>query len=124
MQGGTWKRGNSRIPHAAGNDPLGRVLKICLPLSKEVGYNSDSKFNPSGDETMSPTLQELGIDRMSHQDRLRLIGEIWESITPLDQLEIPESHREELDRRLAAADADPAAGRPWEEVRARLRGEK
>ncbi len=70
---------------------------------------------------MSPTLQELGIDRLSNQERLRLIGEIWESITPIDQLEIPESHREELDRRLAAADADPGAGRPWEEVRARLR---
>lgn len=73
---------------------------------------------------MSPTLQELGIDRLSKQERLRLIGEIWDSITPIDQLEIPESHREELDRRLAAADADPSAGKPWEEVRARLRGEK
>ncbi len=73
---------------------------------------------------MSSTLQELGIDRMSNEQRLRLIGEIWESLAPIDQLAIPESHREELDRRLAEADADPAAGRPWEEVRARLRGDK
>jgi putative addiction module component (TIGR02574 family) len=73
---------------------------------------------------MSQTLKELGIDRLSNEERLRLIGEIWESLSPIDQLEIPESHREELDRRLAAADADPTAGRPWEEVRARLRGEK
>lgn len=73
---------------------------------------------------MSPTLQELGIDRLSREDRLRLLGEIWETLTPVTQWEIPESHREELDRRLAAADADPAAGRPWEEVLARLRGEK
>ena len=72
---------------------------------------------------MSPTLQEFGIDRLSRQDRLRLIEEIWESLTPIGELELPQSHREELDRRLAAADADPAAGRPWEEVRARLRGE-
>jgi putative addiction module component (TIGR02574 family) len=42
----------------------------------------------------------------------------------IENTPIPESHREELDRRLAAADADPAPGRPWEEVRARLRGEK
>jgi putative addiction module component (TIGR02574 family) len=62
------------------------------------------------------------IDQLSPEDRLRLIAEIWESLNPIDQLDIPESHREELDRRLAAADADPAAGRPWEEVRARLRG--
>ena len=73
---------------------------------------------------MSLILQELGIDRMSHEERLKLIGEIWDSLTPIDQLEIPESHREELDRRLAAADADPAAGCSWEEVRTRLRGEK
>ena len=73
---------------------------------------------------MSPTLQELGIDRLSSGERLRLIAEIWDSLTPIDQLEIPQTHKEELDRRLAAADADLAAGRPWEEVRARLRGER
>jgi putative addiction module component (TIGR02574 family) len=73
---------------------------------------------------MSVSLQDLGIDRLSREDRLRLLGEIWDSLTPVTQAEIPESHREELDRRLAAADADPAAGRPWEEVRPRLRGEK
>jgi len=37
--------------------------------------------------------------------------------------EIPASQREELDRRLAEADANPAASKPWEEVQARLRGE-
>jgi putative addiction module component (TIGR02574 family) len=71
---------------------------------------------------MSSNLQSLGIDRMGPEDRLRLIGEIWDSLSPINQLEIPESHRAELDRRLAEADADPAAGSPWEEVRARLRG--
>ena len=72
---------------------------------------------------MAPTIQGLGIDRLSAEHRLRLIGEIWDSLST-ESTAIPESHREELDRRLAAADADPAAGRPWEEVRARLRGEK
>jgi putative addiction module component (TIGR02574 family) len=72
---------------------------------------------------MAPTIQDLGIDRLSAEHRLRLIGEIWDSLST-DSTAIPESHREELDRRLAAADADPAAGRPWEQVRARLRGEK
>jgi putative addiction module component (TIGR02574 family) len=70
---------------------------------------------------MSPTMQDLGIDRWSAADRLRLIGEIWDSLSSVEQAEIVESHREELDRRLAAADADPAAGKPWEEVRTRLR---
>lgn len=66
---------------------------------------------------MSPTIQDLGIDRMSADDRLRLIEEIWESLSPADTLEIPESHREELDRRLAAAAADRSGGSPWEEAR-------
>lgn len=70
---------------------------------------------------MSPTFQALGIDRLSQEERLNLIGEIWDSLGPIDQREIPESDRQELERRLAAADADPTAGRAWEEVRARLR---
>jgi putative addiction module component (TIGR02574 family) len=71
---------------------------------------------------MSPTLQKLGIDRMSPEERLRLIAEIWDSLPPVEQREIPESHREELDRRLAAAEANPGAGSPWSEVKARLLG--
>ncbi|OWK38541.1 addiction module protein [Fimbriiglobus ruber] len=71
---------------------------------------------------MAPTIQDLGIDQLSAENRLRLIGEIWDSLAS-EGTAIPESHRDELDRRLAAADANPAAGRPWHEVRARLRGE-
>jgi putative addiction module component (TIGR02574 family) len=70
---------------------------------------------------MAPTIQDLGIDQLSAEHRLRLIGEIWDSLS-VSSSTIPESVREELDRRLAAADAHPALGRPWEEVRARLRG--
>ena len=72
---------------------------------------------------MTPMIHELGIDQMSQEVRLRLIGEIWDSLSP-DGGVLTDDHREELDRRLAAADADPAAGMPWEEVRERLRGEK
>lgn len=70
---------------------------------------------------MTPTIQDLGIDRLSGPERLRLIGEIWDSLSHAEQIEMSDSHREELDRRLAEADANPGAGRPWEEVRARLR---
>ncbi len=58
---------------------------------------------------------------LSVQQRLELIGELWDSIPDsLDALPIPAWHREELERRLAAADADPEAAIPWEEVRRRL----
>ena len=71
-----------------------------------------------------PTLQELGIDRMSANERLRLIGEIWDSLSPAAQIQLTEDQRRELDRRIAAADADPSAGTPWEEVKARLRSRR
>ena len=71
---------------------------------------------------MPKTLEDLGISQMSAEDRIRLIGQIWDSLSDGGLPDVPPSHRVELDRRLAAADADPAAASPWEEVRARLRG--
>jgi putative addiction module component (TIGR02574 family) len=56
------------------------------------------------------------------QQRLELIGELWDSIPDsIDALPIPQWHRDELDKRLAAADANPQAAIPWEEIRQRLR---
>ena len=56
------------------------------------------------------------------EQRLELIGELWDSLPDsLDELPVPEWHREELERRLAAADADPSAAIPWEQVKRRLR---
>jgi putative addiction module component (TIGR02574 family) len=72
---------------------------------------------------MAPTIQDLGIDRLSAEHRLRLISEIWDSLS-IEDTPIPERDCEELDRRLAAADANPEAGTPWEVVRERLREEK
>jgi putative addiction module component (TIGR02574 family) len=69
---------------------------------------------------MAPTIHDLGIDLLSAEHRLRLIGEIWESLST-ESTPIPESHRTELDRRLAAVELQPEEGRPWDEVRARLR---
>lgn len=72
---------------------------------------------------MSTTAKSLGIDRMSVADRLRLVEEIWDSIADsVDSMDIPQSHRDELDRRLAAMRDDPHAGSTWEEVKARLQG--
>lgn len=72
---------------------------------------------------MSATLKALGIDRMSIDERLLLVEDIWDSIAAeQDSLAIPQSHKEELDRRLAARAANPKAGSSWEAVKARLQG--
>ena len=70
---------------------------------------------------MHPTAKSLGIDRLSLAERILLVEEIWDSIaTEVEALDIPQSHKDELDRRLAAYQADPQAGASWEEVKARL----
>lgn len=72
---------------------------------------------------MQPTLKDLGIDRLSVAERILLVEEIWDSIVDEpDRLEVPQSHKDELDRRLAAYENDPEAGSSWEEVKARLQG--
>lgn len=56
------------------------------------------------------------------QQRIELIGELWDGIPDsIDALPVPDWHRDELDRRLSAADADPDAAVPWDEVKRRLR---
>ncbi len=70
---------------------------------------------------MSPSSKSLGIDRLSLAERMLLVEEIWDSIAAeAEALEVPESHKDELDRRLAARDADPHSGSSWEDVKSRL----
>jgi len=71
---------------------------------------------------MPSSLPEADIKLLSIPDRLDLIGRLWDSIPDsADALPVPDSHRQEVERRLAAADADPGAAIPWEQVKARLR---
>ena len=67
---------------------------------------------------MSTLFAELGIDRLSAEQRLVLIDEIWESLP--DDAEhtdsIPEHHREVIERRYSEAIDNPGVGRPWREV--------
>ena len=74
---------------------------------------------------MNSTVKALGIDRLSITERILLVEEIWDGIAAeADSLEIPQSHRDELDRRLADDEADPQTGSSWEEVKTRLLGKK
>ena len=53
--------------------------------------------------------------------RLEWIALLWDSIPEsAEAWPIPEWHRQELDGRLATADAAPEAGIPWEQAKARL----
>lgn len=72
---------------------------------------------------MTATLKALGIDRLSVSEQLALLGELWDSIAAdPDQVPVTDAQKQDLDRRLAALDANPTAGSSWEEVKARLLG--
>jgi putative addiction module component (TIGR02574 family) len=59
--------------------------------------------------------------KLSVSERIELAEAIWDTVEPdLAAIPIPESHRAELERRLADLDKNPDEGSPWEEVRARL----
>jgi putative addiction module component (TIGR02574 family) len=69
---------------------------------------------------MTMTLEQFGIDRLSPQERFELISLIWDSIPDDAPFTPPDWHPRELERRIAAADANPGAAEPWEAVLARL----
>ena len=67
---------------------------------------------------MGALLKSLGIDRLSVEERLTLVEDLWDSIaeesaaTPLS-----DAQRTELDRRLAEYAANPNDVVPWEEIK-------
>ena len=57
-------------------------------------------------------------------ERLKLIEDLWDSIdAETADLPMPDWHKAELDKRLAALDAGTSVGAPWDEVRRRVTGE-
>ena len=56
---------------------------------------------------------------LSIDERLELIGQLWDSLEH-EPLPLTDAQQQELDRRLAALDQDRAEGLSWEQVRAEL----
>jgi putative addiction module component (TIGR02574 family) len=70
---------------------------------------------------MASLMSALGVDRMSVEDRLRLVEEIWDSLGPAAELPpLTDAQKQELDRRVAVLDANPETVSTWEEVEARI----
>ncbi|EXJ51470.1 MULTISPECIES: addiction module protein [unclassified Microbacterium] len=67
------------------------------------------------DQTLLSQAKGLGV-----AERVELINELWASIDA-DVLPVSPAEAALIDQRLAEADAEPLAGRSWEEVEASLR---
>ena len=64
-------------------------------------------------------LTELHIDRLSVEDRLLLVGEIWDSIAHAQPtVPLTESQQQELERRLRDHEQNPDDVVSWEDVKA------
>jgi putative addiction module component (TIGR02574 family) len=59
------------------------------------------------------------ISRLSIDERLDLIGQLWDSLEH-EQLPLSTAQQHELDRRLAALDQERPDGLSWEHLRAEL----
>jgi putative addiction module component (TIGR02574 family) len=64
----------------------------------------------------------IDIEKLSSEERLRLIEDPWESLrTRSDAVPLTRAQQDELDRRLDELDRGETETVPWEEVKRRLR---
>lgn len=64
----------------------------------------------------------LNIESLSSEERLRLIEELWESLSESPEaVPLTDAQREELDRRLDDLERSGPEGIPWEEVLQQIR---
>ena len=69
---------------------------------------------------MNATIKSLGIDLLSVDDQITLVGEIWDNIATNhpEAIELTDGQKAELDRRITDYEANPGIGISWEEVKA------
>jgi putative addiction module component (TIGR02574 family) len=61
------------------------------------------------------------IKKLSVAERILIVEEIWDSIAAeQESVQVTESQKTELDRRIASCDASPDEGKSWEEIKRRL----
>ena len=61
-----------------------------------------------------------GFDSLSVSEKLEYVETLWDAIVDGSEIPIPDWHRELVRERLEAYRADPAAGRPWGDVRSEM----
>ena len=60
------------------------------------------------------------VEELSAEERIELMGRLWDSLDPDAAAPISDSLGAELDRRETEADADPEAGETWPSIRSEL----
>jgi putative addiction module component (TIGR02574 family) len=69
---------------------------------------------------MSQTIRDFR--NLSVAERIQLVEDIWDSIAVegSEAVQLTDTQRQELQRRVQAHDSDPSSATPWEQVRTEL----
>ncbi len=62
----------------------------------------------------------FSVDTLSAEERIELMGWLWDSLDPASAAPISGELANELDRREAEADAAPEAGETWADIQVAL----
>lgn len=65
-------------------------------------------------------MSTIDIAKLSPEERLELLEELWDSLSP-EAIPMTDAQKEELDRRLDELDREGPIGIPWNEVLDRIR---
>ncbi len=76
--------------------------------------------NPGMGETVYMASRFISVDELTAEERVELIGRLWDSLDPATAAPMTDALAAELDRREAEADGDPAAGQPWPQIKTEL----
>ncbi len=73
--------------------------------------------------SQTPLMGDPAVDitDLTPQQRLELIEQLWDSLTP-DEVPLTPAQSAELQRRLDRLDREGVSGRSWDEVERRIRG--
>lgn len=70
---------------------------------------------------MAPTLESLGIDKLTIDEKVELAHAILDRVAEeVEKAPLTDAQKREIDRRLANHRANPGAARSWDEVEAEL----
>jgi putative addiction module component (TIGR02574 family) len=70
---------------------------------------------------MKKHISVADVTGMSVAERIQFVEDVWDSIAEKpEQVELPETVKKELDKRIDAYQRNPEEGSPWKQVKKRI----